>query len=230
MGKLPSGPHHRTFWSFLILDPPACGCPRSGARARPVVSAGLARESGWQGRVWTALQGRGTRGRDCGGLGASILRVRDLARVKRHVQDQGKRLALGLGGLFVFPPPTQAPSPALARPWLRLSHSALLRSVPCRPHHSSHQSRQRCFHSTPRHSLLSSHGASPRHRGEPCGVWSLSCSCIWRPAIVPSLRLPRSLPGPWGLGPNTSCPKSPSLAMSLDISGWVFDGVMVEGI
>lgn len=54
MGKSASGPRHRTFWSFLIPAPPACGCPRSSARARPVVSAGLPRESGWQGRALTA--------------------------------------------------------------------------------------------------------------------------------------------------------------------------------
>lgn len=50
MGKSPSGPHHKTSWSFLIRAPPACGCPRSSARARPVVSAGLPR-----GRALTAL-------------------------------------------------------------------------------------------------------------------------------------------------------------------------------
>lgn len=49
-----------------------------------MVSAGLARESGWQGRVQTALGGRG---KGWWGLGASILRVRYLARVKGHVQD-----------------------------------------------------------------------------------------------------------------------------------------------
>lgn len=163
------------------------------------------------------------------GLGASILRVRDLARVKGHMQDRGKRLALDLGGLCVFPLTNtcsftcSSPSPSAPSIPLRSAPFCSLQTTPFRPTQVYN------ILSIPLHCLLSSHCVSPRHRGEQYRIWSLSCSCIWRQAMLPSSRLPWSLPEPWGLGLDTSCPKSPSLAMSLDITGQVLDGVRVEG-